>query len=122
MKKIITMIVATAVMISMSVAPGYAGSRNRHLAQGILIGAGAVILGAALANEIRHDSRVCVNVSPPNRYSRHQRVERVWVEPRYERRWNPGHYNQRGHWVKGQYQMVIVSPGFWEVRPNRGRY
>lgn len=120
MKKIIVMTLVTLVMIWIFVGPGYAGSRHGHLMEGILIGTGAVILGSALVNGIHHDDRVAVKVASRrdyrshNRRFRHPRAGRVWIEPRYDDRWNPGHYNRRGRWVKGRHERVVVRQGFWK--------
>ncbi|MCP4119059.1 MAG: hypothetical protein GY737_27390 [Desulfobacteraceae bacterium] len=133
MKKLIAMTLVTGILLSVAVVPGHAGSRERHLVEGIIIGTGAVILGAAIADEIRGDVGVCVvkkrkhyrhrnkhrNWHP--RHRRHGRVKWVWVEPIYGLRWNPGHYNRRGYWVQGRQEKVIVRDGFWEKRRKRDR-
>jgi hypothetical protein len=127
MRKIIGMTLTTLLMISIYAAPGYAGSKNRNLVQGIVIGTGAVILGAALIDGFHHDNRVRVTASnrrgyrPGNRVCRPVRGQRAWATPRYERRWNPGHYNRRGEWTKGQYGRVLVGPKFRENRRDPGR-
>jgi hypothetical protein len=117
----------TLLMISIYAAPGYAGSRNQNLVQGIVIGTGAVILGTALINGFHHDNRVRVMASnrrgyrPDTRKGSPVRGHRSWVNPRYEQRWNPGHYNRRGHWINGQYERVPAGQKFSENRRNPGR-
>lgn len=142
MKKRIAMTLVTGIFLAVSVMPGHAGSRDRHLVEGIIIGTGAVILGAAIADGIRGDGGVCVVKTRKydrhrnkhyNRHRnkhdnkhrnwdrRHGRVNRVWVEPIYGLRWNPGHYTPRGYWVQGRHEKVIVREGFWEKRRDRDR-
>jgi len=102
------------------------------------IGTGVAILGAAIINGINHDSRPSYN----RHYSRHSRhhyagyrqeyknrhhkkykshrpggyweVERIWVEPVYEKKWNPGHYNRRGNWISGRYENFLVQDGYFQ--------
>lgn len=127
MKKIIGMSLMTLLMISIYAAPGYAGSRNQNLVQGIVIGTGAVILGAALINGFHHDNRVRVMASnsrgyrPDTRKYRPVRGHRARVTPRYEQRWNPGHHNRRGHWINGRHERVLAGQKFSENRRNPGR-
>ena len=104
----------TLLMISIYAAPGYAGSRNRNLVKGIVIGTGAVILGTALVNGLHNDNRVRVVVS--NRQGYRSDCRKCWAAPRYERRWNPGHYNRRGQWINGRYVRVPVGPKFCKNR------
>lgn len=138
MKKLIAMTLVTGMLLAVSVVPGHAGSRDRRLVEGIIIGSGAVILGTAIAHEIRGNGGACV-VQKRSHYRQrdrhhnwyrdrhrnwrpsHGRADRVWVEPIYGLRWVPGHRNNRGYWVQGRHKKVIVRDGFWEKRRNRNR-
>ncbi|WP_041272978.1 hypothetical protein [Desulforapulum autotrophicum] len=127
MKKIIGMTLMTLLMISIYAAPGYAGSRNQNLVQGIVIGTGAVILGAALLQGFHHDNRVRVVASnhrgyrPDTRQHSPVRGQRAWANPRYERQWNSGHDNRQGHRINGPYERVVVGQKFRDSRRNPGR-
>lgn len=121
----------------------HAGSGRHHnhngLLEGVIIGAGAAILGAAIISEVNEphvyyhnprydrgssyyddrseDSDENSHYYSGNNHIRgHWSVERVWVEPIYKEFWNPGHYNRRGHWVDGGYESVIVREGYWKSR------
>lgn len=137
MKKMIAMILVTGILLAVSVVPGHAGSRDRHLVEGIIIGTGAVIIGTAIAHEIRGNGGAVVvkerrhyrhrnrhqnrHHNWDRRHGRRGRGDRVWVEPIHGLRWNPGHYNRRGFWVQGRHEKVIVRDGFWDKRRNRNR-
>lgn len=124
MKKIIIFSMAMIFFLSMLAPSAYAGSKQRHRWQGVAIGLGAAILGNAIINSSRYDSppeRVVVidrDCHRP-RYSAHSsrghwEVRKIWVEPRCDRVWNPGHYNRHSQWVPGQYIDIESSPGYWE--------
>ena len=49
-----------------------------------------------------------------HRRAGHWEIERIWVKPVYEKRWNPGHYNRRGKWVSGRYEKFMVARGYWK--------
>ena len=49
-----------------------------------------------------------------NRHRGHWETQKIWVEPVYETKWNPGHYNRRGRWVNGRYEKYIVTRGCWQ--------
>jgi hypothetical protein len=55
-----------------------------------------------------------------NRYARHNRghweVEKIWIEPVYEKKWNPGHYNRHGEWISGRYEKFVVQKGYWSEK------
>ncbi len=133
MKKMIAMTLVTGMLLAVSVVPGHAGSREQHLVEGIIIGTGAVIIGTAIAHEIRGNGGACVvkqrrqyrhrnrHQNRDRRHGRVERVERVWVEPIYGVRWKSGHYNRRGFWVQGRHEKVIVRDGFWEKKRKRNR-
>ena len=42
--------------------------------------------------------------------------ERIWISPRYEKRWVPGHFNKRNRWVRGRHEQVMIKNGHWEKR------
>ena len=72
----------------------------------------------------RHSSPVTVYGSGPPRhrssYGRshrrpgHWEVRKLWVPPAYEKVWNPGHYNRKGHWKPSRWIRVEVSSGYWK--------
>ena len=72
----------------------------------------------------RHSSSVTVHgYAPPRHHGRYDRshhrpghweVRKVWVPPAYEKVWNPGHYNKRGHWKPSRWVRVEISPGYWK--------
>jgi len=57
----------------------------------------------------RHDRRDH-HYGPDGRWE----MVRVWVEPVYERRWNPAHYNHRGEWVDGRYESFQITGGYYQ--------
>jgi hypothetical protein len=72
MKKIIVLFMSIVVTVVFSVSPAFAGSKQRHRWQGVAIGAGAVILGSALAHnkrECRPPARVIYYHTPARCYS-----------------------------------------------------
>lgn len=122
-------------LICFSAVPARA---DRKTMEGFMLGTGAVILGAAIINGMnnndspRYYSR---HHSPPpqvyidyrdghhdRHHGRHHydmprghwEIVRVWVEPVYERRWNPAHYNHRGEWVEGRYENFEISDGYYQ--------
>jgi hypothetical protein len=123
MKKIIIFSMAVIFFLSLLAPSAYAGSKQRYRWQGVAIGAAAAILGHAIVSSNRHDSppeRVVVIDRDPQsrRYSNgHHRekweIREIWVEPRCERVWNPGHYNEYNQWVSGQYIIIEMEPGYW---------
>ena len=118
MKKIIITTIITLFIFSICSSPAFAGSRGRNFARGVIVGTTAAIIGAAIISEINHHNTV-VLAGRNHQYNRHPhrghwRYEKVWMPPVYEKRWNPGHYNPRGHWVNGGYQRFIIKDGFWK--------
>lgn len=141
---IITAVILVSGIISVTSA--HAGAARRHTIEGFVLGTGVAILGAAIINEINKDTGMARghhytyknHVPPacdppryererwhkknrhPQRYAKrnrgHWEVERVWVEPVYEERWNPGHYNRKGRWVRGRFQEFMVQKGYWSER------
>jgi hypothetical protein len=49
-----------------------------------------------------------------HRHRGHWEVRKVWVPPSTEKVWNPGHYNRRGHWVRGQWIEIERRRGYWK--------
>lgn len=125
MKKLFILSVVTVFFLSLSAQTAIAGSKQRHRWQGVAMGVGAAILGHAIINSDRYDSppeRVVVidrDCHKPRYCDRdyrrgHWEVRKVWVAPRCDKVWNPGHYNRENHWVPGQYITIETSPGYWE--------
>ena len=136
-KTIITMTIAV-LAVMLTTAPARA---DRKTMEGFLLGTGVTLLGAAIIHEINRDDgqayqtavytdrRDCDRPYYRNKHKnrhkawkkRHHRgpkghweVARVWIEPVYERKWNPGHYNRRGKWVSGRYEKFMVAEGYWK--------
>ena len=135
MQKIIAITTIALLLICFSTVSAHA---DRKTMEGFMIGTGVAILGAAIINGIHNDSRHHYDRS----YSRHSRhyyagyrqgykkghhrkykshrprgyweVERIWVEPVYEKKWNPGHYNRRGNWISGRYENFLVQDGYFQ--------
>lgn len=130
MKKWIAMMVVLAV--GFTAANVQAGSARRHTIEGIMIGTGVAILGAAIISELNKEDEPApaAHIPPAPQYTAHQytahhrpgkpwhkrghwEVRRVWVEPVYETRWNPGHYTPDGRWVNGRMQEFLATKGYW---------
>ncbi|WP_372678531.1 hypothetical protein [Desulfosarcina sp.] len=114
-----------------------AGSKQRHRWEGVAIGVGAAILGHAIYQTHKAGPQPqVVYVEPEQTYRPHDAHkhrhghwawQKTWVPPTYERVWNPGHYNRKGHWVSGHWLAVETSSGHWTqervwVADNRGPY
>ena len=134
MKKAITTITTIFIVIAFSSLPAHA---DRKTMEGFLLGTGVAILGTAIIHGINKNDKPAYQSSyshnkfnnhasyrdrdqhrsPKKHYNRGPRgywsVERVWIEPVYEKKWNPGHYNQHGEWVDSRYDTFIVSNGYW---------
>ena len=137
MKTLISIATATAMFICFSAAPARA---DRKTTEGFLLGIGAAVLGTAIYQSLDRDPGYRApqrHHGPPSfergsqcredrwhvkRHGRPLKIERIWVAPVYETRWNPGHYNRKGHWVGGRYETFKVRDGYWEERRVRGRY
>ena len=131
MKKTIITIMAIACMISFTAASSLAGSskRHRHHLEGFLLGSGAGFLGATIISTL-HRERPGHYIDGPRHQRKHCRsrrhrhhksighweIKRIWVEAEYEERWNPGHYNKKGHWKSGRYQRFVVKEGYWKEK------
>ena len=139
MKKFIAIATAAILIICLSSVSASAGSARRHTIEGIMIGTGVAILGAAIINEIHSDPVVYQGQQHQDRYTRKDRrhgparhlhpkynahrgpsgywkMERIWVAPMYEKRWNPGHYTRSGQWVPGRYESFMIAEGYYQTR------
>jgi hypothetical protein len=121
MKKaiVVTMILVVTAATFATASPAWAGSRSRHVWQGVAIGLGAAVLGQALF-QAHHHAHACappppapVYAPPPPPPSGHWESRRSWVPPVRERVWNPGHYTPRGRWVPEGWIEVEKQPGYW---------
>lgn len=119
MKKLIILSMMTVFFLSLSTGPVFAGSKERYRWQGAAIGIGAAILGSAIINSYKSEPvRVIEHEThyysyPPPRCQRSCEPRRVWVPPVNEQVWNPGHYDQYGRWISGQYILLERAPGYW---------
>jgi hypothetical protein len=123
MKKTIMLTITMIFFLSLLAPSAYAGSKQRHRWQGVAIGLGAAILGHAIVNSERYESspdRVVVvdrDYYSPRYSNRHHRgkweIRKTWVEPRCERVWNPGHYNEYNQWVPGRNITIETGQGYW---------
>lgn len=135
MKKILTITTALLVLICFSTVSAHAGSGKTHTMEGVILGAGIVILGSAIISGINrnhrpqyseNNHREQFSASYRQKYdNRHHRqfsspgtrgywtVKRVWADPVYGKKWNPGHYNSRGVRVNGRNQKYVVKNGYW---------
>ena len=120
-------------LVTFSATSAYAGSRERHRWEGAAIGIGSLVLGGILVDQIGrqctpHREHAYAYLDPPQplrKKRRHWKMRRRWVEPSYERVWNPGHYNRHGKWVSGQWIMIIDKEGYWieeRVRVKKRRH
>lgn len=137
MKTMISITTAVVMLICLSSAPAHA---DRKTTEGFLLGIGAAVLGTAIYQGLNHSSgyREPQRHHVPPAYGRraqcrndqrHVRppvvrweIQRIWVEPVFETRWNPGHYNRKGRWVGGRHETFKVRDGYWEKRRVRVRY
>ena len=109
--------------ISLATPLALAGSKQRHRWEGVAIGVGAAILGHAIyqTHKAGQQPQVVYHLPEPT-YRRdhgprhrhgHWEWQKTWVPPIYERVWNPGLYNRKGHWVAGHWMMLETSDGYW---------
>nr|WP_320191040.1 hypothetical protein [uncultured Desulfobacter sp.] len=100
---------------------------NNDVLKGLVVGAGALILGTAIAQSLnRPNQPVRTHAAPvppkPHYYTNHHAwkpnghwaIKKIWVAPVYETRWNPAHYDPRGKWVRGRHQQFLVAEGYWK--------
>lgn len=131
MKHLISIITAFVVFICLSTAPAHADRKTR---EGFLLGVGAAVLGTVIYQGLNQPSghRAPHRYHVPPAYERNPQcrdtrwhaqrpagrweIERIWMEPVYETRWNPGHYNRKGHWVSGRHEKFRIQDGYWEER------
>ena len=136
MNKIITITTTVLFLICFSMVPARA---DRKTMEGFMLGTGVAILGATIINGMNDNDRprYSRHHSPPppeiyhieyrgdydDRYPRRHHhpgpdgrweMVRVWVEPVYETRWNPAHYNHRGEWVEGRYENFQITGGYYQ--------
>ena len=84
--------------------------RVRHVWEGVAIGVGAAILGAALINSSQTQTTTVQYAPQP---SGHYEYRRMWVGPQYEKVWVQGHYTHHGQWVPGHWDQQLVRPGYY---------
>ena len=105
-------------------ATARAGSPQSHRWEGVAIGIGAAIIGSALLRSMHESQAVVVperrpvsahrpHYQPVPEPAGYWSVRKVWIPPRYEKNWNPGHYNRRGRWVAGHWIELERQPGYW---------
>ena len=135
MQKTISTITAVLIMVCFSAASAHA---DRKTMEGFMLGTGVAILGTAIIHGINKNSKpqytsgysrhndhtyAKYNYGKRNKYHRkyrdhrsrgHWEIEKTWIEPVYETKWNPGHYNRRGSWVEGRHEKFIVTKGCWQ--------
>ncbi len=127
MKKLSVCFIVFVLCFTLSATSAWAGSKQRHRWEGVAIGVGAAILGHALSNNHqRHAPAPMVVREPryypapplPSHHRKHRRhghweYRKVWVAPKYEKVWNPAHYNKHKKWVNGRWIEIEVEPGYW---------
>lgn len=125
MKKRIAIVTAVFLIIGFTAGISQAGAARRHAIEGIILGTGVAILSTAIIHSMNKPEPVVVkhvyqHDSPRHgkkwKKKGHWKTRKIWVEPEYETRWNPGHYNRRGKWVKGRYKEFKVADGYWRSR------
>ncbi len=135
MQKTVSIITAVLILVCFSSVSAHA---DRKTMEGFMLGTGVAILGAAIIHGINKGSQqqYASSYSTHNghnyaeyryghrnkhhrkyrhhRPSGHWELEKRWIEPVYEAKWNPGHYNRRGEWIDGRYEKFIVAKGCWQ--------
>ncbi len=144
MKKTISITVSVLMLICLSTVSAHA---DRKTMEGFLIGTGVAILGTAIYQGMKQNSSPQPQYSGNHHHDdeyqyagyRHGRkhkhfrkhhhrprghweIERIWIEPVYEKKWNPGHYNRHGDWVSGRYERFIVQEGYYKEEKVWVRY
>lgn len=118
-KRFFTLFLIAIISIAFTASASWAGSAQKHRLEGAVIGIGALILTKAI---IDHQRDVYAAQTQPTVYEYHHRpagywdTQKEWVPARYEKIWNPGHYNRRGHWVSGHWVQKEIEPGYWTQR------
>ncbi|MBT3177091.1 MAG: hypothetical protein HOG03_08790 [Desulfobacula sp.] len=136
MKKIIATTTSVLVLTFFSTVSAHA---DKKTVEGFMLGTGIAILSAAIYNGIQKDSapQYKQKHSRHDKYSHSGRyeqrnnnqkkyyhkkprgswtIEKIWVDPIYEKKWNPAHYNHRGKWVSGRHEKFLVQNGFWQEK------
>jgi hypothetical protein len=136
-KMLLISLVIVLFEIALVSSTALAGSKQRHRWEGVAIGVGAAILGHAIYQTHKAEQQPQVVYVEPERTYRHNHGtnnhhghwewQKTWVPPTYEKIWNPGHYNRKGHWVSGHWMEVETGDGHWTqervwVANNRVRY
>ncbi|NOX35882.1 MAG: hypothetical protein GXP56_19500 [Deltaproteobacteria bacterium] len=137
MKKIIAITTTVILFVCLSTVSASAGAARRHTIEGFMLGTGVAILGAAIINGINKNSNRenyrYAEIQRDHYNRRHARhryhrpsgyweIERIWVEPVYETKWNPAHYDRRGDWVSGRNEKFLVKDGYWQEEKVWVRY
>jgi hypothetical protein len=101
----------------------WAGSAHRHRMEGLAWGLGAAILGKVILDSQRRTYTQPAYVVEeyrhhytPSETSGHWELQRQWVPPKFEQAWNPGHYNQRGEWIRGRWIRIQTEHGYWQEK------
>ncbi|MGM0643739.1 MAG: hypothetical protein ACQETC_08200 [Thermodesulfobacteriota bacterium] len=146
MKKTATILITAVFCLTAACSTADAGSKADHVAAGIIIGAGAAIVGTTILQgfdhgRYRYDHRYR-DYGPPvhyrsykNRYRRdHRRYggtrgpyrtyrdrgywieKRVWIPPVYENNWMEGRFTRNGRWISGRNERVLVREGHWVIK------
>ena len=112
-KKFLVAALVVGLSVSLLAPAAWAGARQHHRWEGVAIGLGAAVLGSALLAPFvqAQPARVEVYHAPPP--AGHWEMRQVWVAPRFERVWNPGHYGRRHSWVPGHWIEVQREPGHY---------
>lgn len=127
-------LLAAVLSLCLAAPPAWAGNVQRNRWEGVAIGIGAAVLGHALFNNHfnrRPEPEVVYRHPPHRRHKPYEgrkargywEIRKKWVPPTFERVWNPGHYNPRGHWIEGHWMEIEKEPGYWtEERVWISRY
>jgi hypothetical protein len=141
MKKIIAITTTILLVICFSTVSAHA---DRKTMEGFILGTGAVLLGTALYKGFHNDSNIQYPPQRTGHYKysynrdnhndrydykqnhrkknnlhnrrSHWKIKKVWIDPIYETRWNPGHYNHKGQWISGRKIDILVQEGYWKKK------
>ncbi|WP_153307449.1 hypothetical protein [Desulfospira joergensenii] len=130
MKKFTIMTIALVIISLVWGSAAHAGAARRHTIEGFMLGTGAAILGTIIYKGMnREPERAAWNSRRHHRHAPyrscrkgpghnrgHWETGRIWIEPVYQVRWNPGHYTPRGRWVSGRNEKFIVQEGYWQEK------
>jgi hypothetical protein len=143
MKKTIAITTSVLLLICFSTISAHA---DRKTVEGFILGTGIAILGTAIIHGINNDvspqytrNHTRQNTSRHaqyryghknnyrNKYGNqgprgHWKIDRIWIGPVYEKKWNPGHYNHRGAWVSGRHETFLIQNGYWQEEKIWVRY